>query len=84
MQDKQLPTGFTVIKREVFHQLMAACSEMQYTDDSVYEVLNQSTEPFYCPLLDCKKDEKRGHYLCDSSGITPFVDSSINLHHTRM
>ena len=84
MQDKQLPTGFTIIKREVFRQPMAACSEMQYTDYSMYEVMNQSIKPFYCPLLDCKKDEKRGHYLCDSSGITPFVGCSINLYHTRM
>ena len=84
---KHIPTGFMLIKRNVFESLFEAFPSTKYTDDVNF--LTEKENEFAYALFDCGVEE--GHYLSEDwmfchrwtkLGGKIYVDISINLSHT--
>ena len=82
----EAPTGFMVIKRQVFDQLMAAYPELQYTPDSI-GVTNLG---LHYQFFDCTIDPVSRRYLSEDYafcrlwnqlGGQVYVDTRSNLTH---
>jgi len=83
---KHLATGFMVIKREVFDQMMVAFPSTKYTDDIHF--LSEEENKYAYALFDCGVEE--GHYLSEDwmfcsrwskLGGSIWLDITINLTH---
>lgn len=84
---KHIPTGFMLIKRNVFESLFEAFPSTKYTDDVNF--LTEKENRFAYALFDCGVEE--GHYLSEDwmfchrwtkLGGKIYLDISINLSHT--
>jgi hypothetical protein len=84
---KHLPTGFMMIKRRVFTNMMKAFPSTKYVDDVSFLRPEENAMAF--ALFDCGVEE--GHYFsedwlfCDrwtKMGGEVYIDVSINLTHT--
>lgn len=84
---KHVPTGFMLIKREVFTKMMKSFPSTKYTDDVNF--LRPDENEFAYALFDCGVVD--GHYLSEDwlfcnrwtkMGNEIWIDVSINLTHT--
>ncbi len=86
---KYLATGFMMIDRSIFTDLIKKCPEFKYEDNS--GIKNDKIKDYFYTFFDCCIDPETKHYLSedfyfcklvkDKLGINPLVDLDINLGH---
>lgn len=86
MRMQEAPTGFMVIKRNVFERMMKAYPEMQYVPDSV----GVEDKGLHYRLFDVMVDPKTRRYLSEDYGFcrlwsgmgeSIYIDANSNLSH---
>lgn len=89
---KDAPTGFMLIKRDVFSGLIDAYPELQYKNDLALDT-NQHKEDTFWLFFDCIKDEDDGRYLSEDYAFCRllqkiereiWIEVTIPLSHTGM
>lgn len=88
---KDAPTGFMLIKREVFSDLKKAYPELKYTNDLSLDEKQHHPDTFWL-FFDCIKDEEDGRYLSEDYAFCRllqnktqreiWIEVSIPLSHT--
>lgn len=89
---KDAPTGFMLIKREVFDDLKNAYPDLQYTNDLALDESQHKPDTFWL-FFDCIKDEEDGRYLSEDYAFCRllqkiqkeiWIEVTIPLAHTGM
>ena len=86
MKVREAPTGFMLIKRQVFERMMQAYPELRYTPD----MMDSNTQHLNYRFFDVMVDPETGRYLSEDYGFCRlweklggeiYVDANSNLSH---